>query len=117
MISLPYTAKVYILYERVSFHRQIDGLCAVVRQMMGKDPVSSSFFVFRNRGNHSLRILHFDGSGIWLCTKRFTSVRLGKIWPQGPGDYSPLLVRDLQAMIWGGESYQKEPGPGWRKVA
>ncbi|MCB9228356.1 MAG: IS66 family insertion sequence element accessory protein TnpB [Deltaproteobacteria bacterium] len=40
------------------------------------------YFVFRNRGNHSLRILHFDGSGICLCTKRFTTARLGRIWPE-----------------------------------
>ena len=117
MISLPHNARVYVLYEKISFHRQIDGLCAVVRQRMGKDPVSGSFFVFRNRGNHSLRILHFDGSGIWLCTKRFTTVRLGRIWPEGPGDYSPLLVIELQTMIWGGENQQKKPGSGWRKVA
>lgn len=116
MLSFPATARIYVFHEAVSFHRQREGLAAIVRQRMGKDPLSGAYFVFRSRRKKSLRILYFDGSGIWLCTKYLTEGCLGRSWPQGPGDYSPLMVSHLQQLLWGNVASAHAPLQ-WRCLA
>lgn len=117
MISFPSAAKIYILHDPISFHRQIEGLSAAVRQLMGKDPLSGAYFVFRSRSKQSVRILHFDGSGVWLATKKLSKGCFGRHWPRGPGDFSPLLVRDLQLLLWGGQLASLGGEKNWRHIA
>lgn len=82
MISFSNAYEVYVVEEAVSFHRQIDGLCSLVRLSLGKDPRSGSYFVFRSKSGHSARILFYDGSGYTLVTKRLSSGSF-KNWPKG----------------------------------
>lgn len=101
MLSLPPRAKIYVFHDNVSFHRQIDGLAAMVRQLMGMDPLSGNYFVFRARSKHSARILYFDGSGYCLLTKRLSSGVI-KDWPDNDkARYSKILVRELYDLLWG----------------
>ena len=91
---------VYVFHDRVSFHKQIDGLAAVVRQQMGLDPMSGAYFVFRSRSRHSVRILFFNEDGFELLTRRL-SRGCFEGWPKG-GLFSNLLVRELRSVIWSG---------------
>lgn len=47
-----------------------DGLAALVRERLGKDPLSGDAFVFVGRRRSMLKILLWDVSGFWLATKR-----------------------------------------------
>jgi transposase len=46
----------------------------------------------------------YDGGGFWLCTRRLSKGRF-KNWPTGDGTApcSPLLARELQVLLWGGD--------------
>ena len=66
MIQVPAQASVFVMHESVSFRKGIDGMAAVARVVLGQEPMSGAFFVFRNRGRHMLRILFYDGGGFWL---------------------------------------------------
>lgn len=61
-------------------------------------------FVFRNGWPNMLRVLFHDGSGSWLCTERPKEGGFSA-WPKGDRTSccSPLLARELQALIWGGD--------------
>jgi transposase len=37
---------------------------------MGQDPLSGEVYAFCNRGRTRLKLLVWDGSGLWLCAKR-----------------------------------------------
>lgn len=101
MLSLPPRAKIYVFHDTISFHKQIDGLAAMVRQLMGMDPLSGNYFVFRAKSKHSARILYFDGSGYCLMTKRLASGVI-KRWPASTqAEYSKILVRELYDLLWG----------------
>ena len=91
--------EIFVFHERVSFHKQIDGLAAIVRQRMGVDPMSGAYFVFRSRSRHSVRILFFNGDGFELLTRRL-SRGCFEHWPEG-GIFSSLLVKELTSIIWG----------------
>jgi hypothetical protein len=83
-----------------------------------KEPMDGALFVFRNRRRHMLRVLSYDGSVFWLCTKRLSSGCFSA-WPTGDGTApcSPLLARELQVLIWGGDPAHCDFPDLWRKVA
>lgn len=114
MIFIPTQARVYLLHEPISFHRQIDGLAAIARQLMGKDPINGAYFLFISKSKHCMRILHFDGSGFWLCTKRLSSGTFSRLWPKGSETYSSLMIREVQTLIWGEPEYLHHR---WAKIA
>jgi transposase len=112
MIQVPAQASVFVMHEPVSFCNGIDGMAAVARVVLGKEPMSGAWFVFRNRGRY------YDGGGFWLCTRRLSKGRFSN-WPTSDGAQpcSPLLARDLQVLIWGGDPSRCSFPELWRKVA
>lgn len=70
MIPIGPTTQVLVMHEPVSFRSGIDGTVAVARLVLQLEPMDGALFVFRNRNRRMLRILHYDGSGYWLCTTR-----------------------------------------------
>jgi transposase len=118
MIQIPAQAKVLIMHEPVNFRKGIEGMAAVARLVLEKEPMDGTFFVFRNKGRHMLRVLFYDGSGFWLCTKRLSKGTF-KAWPQGDGSVpcSPLFAREMQVLIWGGDPLSCSFPELWRKVA
>lgn len=116
MIQLPAGAQVLIWHESISFRNGIDGLGAVVATLMGRDPMDGAFYVFRSRSHQALRLLFHDGSGFWLAHKRLSKGTF-RWWPRGDGAYSPLLIRELQILIWGGDPASGRFPAIWRKIA
>ncbi|MCP5069743.1 MAG: transposase, partial [bacterium] len=50
MIQIPAQASVFVMHEPVSFHKRIDGLAAVARVVLNKEPMSGAIFVYLSRG-------------------------------------------------------------------
>jgi transposase len=55
--------------------------------------------VFTNRQRNRLKILMWDGSGLWCCAKRLEGGRFG--WPQGEGHHTLLRAEELSALLGG----------------
>jgi transposase len=119
MIQIPANANIIIMHDPISFRNGIDGTSAIARLVLKKEPLDGAFFIFRGKLGHSLRILYYDGSGYWLCTKRLSQGTFIKAWPSGDGTApcSNMLVRELQILIWGGDPKSCHFPDLWRKVA
>ena len=117
MIQFPANAQVLVMHEPISFRNGIDGTSAVARVVLKREPMDGAFFIFRNKLRHMLRVLYYDGSGFWLCTKRLSTGRFS-CWPEGDGTSpcSPLLVREVQILIWGGDPASCNFPKLWRRV-
>jgi hypothetical protein len=118
VIQVPANATVLVMNEPISFRNGIDGTAGVARAVLKREPMDGALFVFRNRRGHMLRILYYDGSGFWLCTKRLSKGKFNA-WPKGEGTNpsSALLVRELQVLLWGGDPASCDFPELWRKVA
>ena len=118
MIQVPANANVVVMHEAINFRYGIEGTAAIARTVLEKEPMGGAFFVFRNRRAHMLRVLFYDGSGFWLCTKRL-SKGCFCAWPTGDGTSpcSALLARELQVLIWGGDPASCAFPDLWSKVA
>jgi len=113
MLQVVPQMRIFAACEPVDFRRGIDGLAAECRRILGEDPFSGAVFLFRNRSRTALKILTYDGTGFWLCHKRFSKGRL-KWWP-GEGNYS-LAARELQVLLWNGDPRSARYGEDWRRV-
>jgi transposase len=116
VIQIPANANVVVMHEAISFRSGIDGTAAIVRLVLEKEPMDGAFFVFRNKQRHMLRILYFDGGGFWLCTRRLSKGTY-TVWPKGDSTCSPLLARELQILIWGGDPQSCRFPELWRRIA
>ena len=77
MIQITPQMRILVAVEAVDFRKGIDGLAAVCRQALGDNPLEGAVYVFRNRAGTTLKLLAYDGQGLWLCTNR---IRVSQ-WP------------------------------------
>jgi transposase len=119
MLQVPANATIFVMHEPINFHTRIDGTCAVARVVLQKEPMDGAFFVFRNKRGHTIRILYYDGGGYWIAERRLSQGTFNEAWPRGSGEQpcSPLLVGELQILIWGGNPASCQFPELWHKVA
>ena len=70
MLTLPTSTRILLHREPVDFRKAHDGLAAIVRADLKENPLSGDLFVFLNRGCNKVKLLHWDGNGLWLHYKR-----------------------------------------------
>jgi transposase len=88
--------RIYIATRPIDFRKGLDGLAAVVQEVLQLDPFCGAAFIFRARRCERVKILIFDGSGLILIYKRLED---GKFrWPKiedGVMRLSPLQASAL----------------------
>ena len=72
MFGLGPATKIFVGLEAVDMRKGFDGLYGLVRDHLGQDPLSGHLFLFTNRDRTRLRVLVWDGSGLWVCAKRLS---------------------------------------------
>ena len=70
MLSFTGGLKVFIALEPCDLRKSFNGLHALVSERLGEDPRQGSLFVFTNRRKTRLKILYWDGTGLWVLIKR-----------------------------------------------
>jgi transposase len=70
VLSFTGSLKVFVALEACDMRKGFNGLHALVTERLGEDPRAGSLFVFSNRRRSRLKILYWDGSGLWILSKR-----------------------------------------------
>jgi transposase len=106
MFALTPATRVFVALAPVDLRRSFNGLCACVEQVLLQDPVSGHLFLFTNSRRTRLKILYWDGSGLWVCAKRLERGRF--TWPTGDGASASLRPEELSALVNGLEVRAKK---------
>ena len=69
MFGLGPATKVFVATGAVDMRKGFEGLYGLVRDELGRDPLSGHLFLFANRSRTRLKMLFWDGSGLWVCAK------------------------------------------------
>lgn len=80
MLSFPGSLKVWVAVEGCDMRKGYDGLATLVSQRFGMQPQSGALYVFSNRSRTRLKILYWDGTGLWVMGKRLEQGRFS--WPK-----------------------------------
>lgn len=100
MIALSPATRIFVALEPVDLRQSFNGLSAWVKNQLQADPLSGHLFVFTNRPRNRLKILYWDGSGLWVCIKRLEKGTFA--WPrEGPGCAATLRPEQLQVLLHG----------------
>lgn len=70
MLSLPPSVRVFVATQPVDGRKGADSLMAMVRDLLGHDPLSGHLYVFFSRRCDRVRIVYWDRTGIAMWTKR-----------------------------------------------
>jgi transposase len=73
MLSLSPTTRIFVAVKALDMRQGFNGLYAWVQTVLGEEPTSGHWFVFLNKRRNRLKILTYDGSGLWILNKRLVS--------------------------------------------
>ena len=80
MLSFAGSVRVFLAVEPCDLRKGFEGLLGLVGQKLGEDVKSGALFVFTNQRHTRLKVLYFDGTGLWLLTKRLEEGTFS--WPK-----------------------------------
>lgn len=69
MIGIPASVKVFLAVEPCDMRKSFNGLYAIAQNQLKEDPLAGALFLFTNKRRTRLKILYFDGSGLWILIK------------------------------------------------
>lgn len=111
MLSVTAATRIFVGLEPVDMRQSFNGLWARVQAVLKEDPTSGHFFVFTNKNRNRLKILCYDGSGLWVCAKRLDRGTFG--WPKGEGTSRLFRAEELSLLLHGMEG---TPRRNWHRL-
>jgi transposase len=93
-----------------------EGLFGLVRDRLDCDPLSGHVFLFANAQRNRLKLLFWDGSGLWVCAKRLEKGRFR--WPEiGTGQTKITLTIEELALLLGGIDLASTRPRAWYRAS
>jgi transposase len=107
--------RIYLAPGATDMRKGFEGLYGLVRDRLQCEPLSGHIFLFCNARRNRLKLIYWDGSGLWVCAKRLPRGCFG--WPQvSPGEVKVSLTPEEFTMLIGGMDRQAaKPRPWHRK--
>ena len=87
--------QVFLIVKPVDMRWGIERLSQQVQQMLNRSPCDGTAYGFTNRCRSRLKLLIWDGTGVWLCHRRLHQGHF--LWPK-PGD--DLFVMSAEHWQW-----------------
>jgi len=100
VLTLPPSVKVFLAAGPTDMRKSFDGLSGVTKSVLAQDPLSGHLFVFCNRKRDRLKILYFDGSGLWVFAKRLERGTFA--WPDADAEARVEMRASELALLLGG---------------
>jgi transposase len=115
MIGFGSATRVYLAAGATDMRKGFDGLYGMARDRLGIDPLSGHLFVFCNGRRNRLKVLYWDGSGLWICSKRLEKGRFS--WPARGDDQGRVRMssEELTLLIGGIELSRSRKKEWYRK--
>jgi transposase len=96
MLIFTRSLRVCLAIEPCDLRASFEKLAILVRESLGEDERSSQVFVFGNRRHDRVKLLYWDGSGLWIMSKRLESGTFS--WPRGLEDTQKKLSLRAEAL-------------------
>jgi transposase len=118
MIPLGPATRIYLAVGATDLRKGYEGLSDQVRHRFQEDPLSGHLFVFANRPRTRIKVLYWDGSGLWVCAKRLEQGCFS--WPtRAENDTGALrvLTEELTLLLSGIDLEKTRRREWWRRAA
>jgi hypothetical protein len=111
MFSITSSNRFFLYSQPTDMRKSFDGLCGLVRNVMGQDPMSGDVFIFIGTRKDAIKLLHWEQGGFVLYYKRleegtFDLPQSGSNSPSKPVSW-PSLVLLIEGIRV--EKYRQKP--------
>jgi transposase len=101
MLAFPAAIRIFVAVQPVDMRKQFNGLWAAASEQLHEDPRSGAVFCFINKERTRLKLLYWDGTGVWVLAKRLEKGRFS--WPAPSAGRAKLaLAPEALALMVGG---------------
>ncbi len=81
MLIFTRSLRVCLALDPCDLRASFEKLALLVKERLGEDERSSQVFVFTNKRRNRVKMLYWDGTGLWILTKRLEAGTYS--WPTG----------------------------------
>jgi transposase len=108
--------RIYLAAGATDMRKGFEGLYGLVRDRLLLEPLSGHVFVFSNAQRNRLKLLFWDGSGLWVCAKRLEKGRFR--WPAAAGEQRKIVLShaELALLLGGVDLAGTQPRAWYRRV-
>jgi len=93
----------------------VNGLSAIVQEVMKEDPFSGSVYIFCNHERKLIKAVYWDKTGFWLSQKRLEKDKYP--WPQDEAEAREMTVEELQMLLAGIDFFKAHKELFYKKVS
>lgn len=101
MIGSTRSVRVWAYARPSDLRKGFDGLSHLVKDALGRDPLSGDFFLFVNRTRTRAKVLLWDGTGLCIYQKRLEKNRFACLWQRSEQGVVGLTVSELALFLEG----------------
>ena len=116
MISLSAATRIFIVPGATDMRKSFNGLYGIVQQQLAQDPASGHVFVFCNQARTRIKLLIWDGSGLWVCAKRLEQGKFSWRWSAKDAGSLTIAHEQLSLLLGGIDLRQTRAKRWYRKV-
>ena len=99
MLKLPPDTRVFMAVAPVDMRRSFSGLCAIITETLGANPIGGDLFLFRGKRSDRVKAIMWDRTGLAIWYKR---LERGKYkWPSPDAVSMELTEQELALLLDG----------------
>lgn len=110
---LTHSVKVCLATQPCDLRKSFDTLSCVVEEQLKEDPLSSKLFVFLNKRADRVKMLYWDGSGLWILMKRLERGCFARPRPDDQSKAKIHLKPEALEMLLSGIDLKDGMQRGW----
>ena len=115
MFGMGAATRVYLAAGATDMRKGFEGLYGLVRDRLACEPLSGHVFLFANAQHNRLKLLFWDGSGLWVCAKRLEKGRFR--WPEAIGGEAKIILsREEFTLLLGGLDLLQTRQRAWYRI-
>jgi transposase len=110
---LTHSVKVCLATQPCDLRKSFDTLSCVVEEQLKEDPLSSKLFVFLNKRCNRVKLLYWDGTGLWILMKRLERGTFARPKPSDKTNPKLHLKPEALEMLLSGIDLKDGMQRGW----
>ena len=104
--------RIYVAAGATDMRKHFDGLYGLVRDHLGCTPESGHVFLFTNARRNRLKLVVYDGSGLWVCAKKLD--RGCFRWPDADSTVKKIVLSHEElTLLLGGIDLKQTSRRAW----
>ena len=107
-------ARIFLHPGYTDLRKAVNGLSAIIQEVMKQDPFSGSVYIFCNHERKLIKAVYWDKTGFWLSQKRLEKDKYP--WPQDKAEARELTAEELSMLLAGIDFFKAHKELFYKKV-